>query len=179
MKNDNIEFESSTALNKRFIEACWHGDLDEVKSIALKYKPEPKSNNKFIRIAQSFFNKFQKEKPYLDVHYYDDRCFRYACDGGHLEIVKYLLTSDDLVEKCNIHVEDDYALRITNEHEHFEVVRFLVFDMEINKTDAIEKYICDRKAQYLDDLFKTRDLHKELSAEIISKPTEQRKKLKI
>lgn len=139
-KNDyieNLDFGHYSTLNDYFVTACREGDLDEVKRINAKFKPKLKSKNKFIQIAQSIITKIKNNNVYLDVHHYDDRCLRYACEKGHLEVVRYLLTSDELVEKCNINVENDYPFRIACMHGHFELVKYLCTSSEFTQHSNI------------------------------------------
>jgi hypothetical protein len=137
MKIENLDFASCTTLNEYFIDACRQGDLEEVKRINAKFKPAIKSNNKFIRIAQNIMDKFKSNQLYIDVHYYDDRCLRYACDKGQIEVVKYLLTSDELVEKSNINVENDYPFTVACMRGDFELVKYLCSSPELKKHSNI------------------------------------------
>lgn len=137
MKIDNLDFDHYSSLNDYFVDACREGDLDEVKRINAKFKPTFKSKNKFIQIAQNLINKIKNNNVYLDVHYYDDRCLRYASDEGHLEVVKYLLTSDELVEKCNINVEDDYPFTVACMRGDFELVKYLCTSSELKQHSNI------------------------------------------
>jgi len=130
---ENIDFVHYGPLNDYFVKACRVGDLDEVRRINSKFKPKLKSNNKFIRIAQNILTKIKEDYTYVDVHYYDDRCFRYACDSGNLEIVKYLLTSDELIEKCDINSENDYGLRIACENGDLNLAQYLLTSSDLNK----------------------------------------------
>ena len=137
MKIDNLDFGNYSSLNDYFVDACRQGDLEEVKRINARHKPKLKSNNKFIRLAQNIIDKFKSEPIYLDVHYCDDRGFRYACDKGHLEVVKYLLTSDELVEKPNINVENDYPFTVACMRGDFELVKYLCSSPELQKHSNI------------------------------------------
>lgn len=182
---DDLDLGSSSkpypAINDHFVKACWFGRLDIIKKINELYKPKvkTKSNNAFIRLAQNIFDKFQYNRVYLDVHYYDDRCLRYAAEKGHLEVVKYLLTSDELVEKCNIHIEKDYPLRMAYENQHVDIVKFLIFDMNIYYSSHIDYYIKRYNATDLASFFETRLLYNELSQDLPIAPSTIKKRNKI
>jgi ankyrin repeat protein len=86
----------------------------------------------------------------IDVHIENDYLFRYACQNGHLEIVKFVTDMGVDISNLNtgfcwasqmgrfkivkflfekgadIHAEDDYAIRFTPEQGHFEIVKFLL-----------------------------------------------------
>ena len=111
-----------------------------------------------------------------------NKVFIDSCQKGHLEIVKYLLTSPDLKEHANIHADNDYGFRWACEKGHLEIVKFLILDMSIEKTKHIEKYLnkkTDNKTvQQAIELFNTRDLHHQLN-ENIKDNKENVKKMKI
>ena len=51
--------------------------------------------------------------------------FIQACQNGHLELVKYLLTSPDLKEHANINYKDDNGFKWACRNEHFDIVKYL------------------------------------------------------
>ena len=105
-----------------------------------------------------------------------------ACENGHLEIVKYLLTSPELTEHANIHAENDSGFSWACDQGHLEVVKYLIIDMNIDKTTYIEKYLNEKtdnkNVQQAIELFNTRDLHHQLN-ENIKDNKEKVKKMKI
>ena len=60
-------------------------------------------------------------------------CFIDACSNGHLEIVKYLLTSKDLKEHSDIHADNDYGFRWACHNEKIEVVKYLLTSDELKE----------------------------------------------
>lgn len=138
----NLQFNSYSSLNDHFIRACYDGDFNLVKSLYNKYKPTLKSKNKFLSIGQGFFEKFKKEKVFVDIHYYDDRCFRYACEYGHLDIAKYLLTSEELVEKSNLYIHNDYPLISSCRNGHLGIVQFLLSHYELDEHRIMQQAAC-------------------------------------
>ena len=69
--------------------------------------------------------------------------FRSACLAGHLEIVKYLLTSPELKQYADIHALNDEGFIWACKNGHLEVVKCLIIDMNIDKTTHIEDYLND------------------------------------
>ena len=105
-----------------------------------------------------------------------------ACKNGHLEIVKYLITSPELKEYADIHAQNDWGFIWACRNGHLELVKCLIIDMNIDKTNYIEKYLNENKdnktAQQATELFNTRDLHHQLN-ENIKDNKEKVKKMKI
>ena len=104
-----------------------------------------------------------------------------SCQKGHLEIVKYLLTSPDLKEHANIHADNDEGFIWACAYGQLEVVKYLIQDMSIEKTKHIEDYLnknqdnkCVKEAI---ELFKIRDFNQKLNNDLEHK--EKKNKLKI
>ena len=124
-----------------------------------------KDKNKYKTLTQKQLNKV-----FID-----------SCQKGHLEIVKYLLTSPDLKEHANIHANNDYGFRLACANGHLELVKYLILDMSIEKTKHIEDYLnknqdnkCVKEAI---ELFKIREFNQKLNANLEHK--EKKNKLKI
>lgn len=54
-----------------------------------------------------------------------------ACEFGNLEIVRFLLTSELLIEKANIHIDEDKAFREACNAGHIEIVEYLACSPEL------------------------------------------------
>ena len=125
-----------------------------------------KDKNKYKTLTQKQLNKV-----FID-----------SCQKGHLEIVKYLLTSPDLKEHANIHAQDDLGFRWACEQGYLEVIKYLIIDMNIDKKNYIETYLNENKdnkyVQQAIELFNTRDLHHQLN-ENIKDNKDKVKKVKI
>ena len=147
-------------LNEQFIDACAQGHLEVVE---------------FLLTSAEL-------KEHADVHAKDDLGFRVACRSGRLEVVKYLLTSTELKEHVDIHAENDWGFIWACYEGRLEVVKCLIIDMNIDKTNYIEKYLNKNKdnenVQQAIEFFNTRDLHYQLK-ENIKDNKEKVKKIKI
>ena len=124
-----------------------------------------KDKNKYKTLTQKQLNKV-----FID-----------SCAYGHLEIVKYLLTSADLKEHADIHADNDYGFRLACANGQLEIVKYLILDMSIEKTKHIEDYLnknqdnnCVKEAI---ELFKIREFNQKLNANLEHK--EKKNKLKI
>ena len=93
-----------------------------------------------------------------------------------------MLTSSELKKHANIHAKDDTGFRIACRDGHLEVIKYLIIDMNIDKTNYIEKYLNKNKdnenVQQAIELFNTIDLHHQLN-ENIKDNKENVKKMKI
>ena len=147
-------------LNKQFIDACKNDDLDIVKYLLTS--PELTEH--------------------ADIHAKYDLGFIWACREGHLEVFKYLLTSADLKDHADIHASNNLGFRWACDQGHLEVIKYLIIDMNIEKTNYIEKYLNEAKdnkyVQQAIELFNTRELHHQLN-ENIKDNKERVKKIKI
>ena len=110
-----------------------------------------------------------------------NKVFINSCQKGHLEIVKYLLTSPDLKEHANIHAQDDSGFRLACFDGHLEVVKYLILDMSIEKTKTIEDYLNENQdnkcVKEAIELFKIREFNQKLNNDLEHK--EKKNKLKI
>ncbi len=59
-----------------------------------------------------------------DIHGNDDFALRWASNNGHLEVVKYLVELKP--DGAKIHAFDDYALRYSSRNGHLDIVKYLV-----------------------------------------------------
>jgi ankyrin repeat protein len=84
----------------------------------------------------------------FNIHMKDDYALRKACQYGHIEIVKLLLSSPNLKEHSNIHANSDEALKLACENGHIEVAKFLLTSPLIKQHSDSRKDndVCLRKA---------------------------------
>ena len=62
-----------------------------------------------------------------------NKVFINSCQKGHLEIVKYLLTSPELKEHANIHAQDDLGFRLACNYGHLEIVKYLLTSPDLKE----------------------------------------------
>ena len=62
-----------------------------------------------------------------------NKVFIDSCQNGHLEIVKYLLTSPDLKEHADIHADNDVGFRWACENGYLEVVKYLLTSPDLKE----------------------------------------------
>lgn len=78
-----------------------------------------------------------KLKPNTDLDI--DEIFIDACGKGNLNIIKYLLTSPELIQHANIHAKDnaykiiDSPILTATSHGHIEVVKYLLSSSELKE----------------------------------------------
>lgn len=88
-------------------DACEEGDIKLIKSLL---------EDKDLNVDINCFN----------------GCFLHkAAKNGHLEIVKYLLTSTTLKENINIHSGNGEALKEACENGHLDIVKYLLTSLEL------------------------------------------------
>lgn len=95
------------AINKRFKNAVMSGQLNAVRYFLLVEK--------------------------VNIHLEKDFVFRIACKRGYLDIIEYVLTSNELNEHCNINIDNDIGIKRACEFGHLEVVKFLSSSPKIKK----------------------------------------------
>ena len=105
-----------------------------------------------------------------------------VCAQGHLEVVKYLLTSAELTEHADIHALNDLGFIWACLDGRLEVIKYLIIDMNIEKTIHIEKYLNENKdnktVKQAIKMLNNRDLYQKLN-ENIKDNKERVKKMKI
>jgi hypothetical protein len=87
----------------KFQSACCYGRLKEIRMLMVKNIRTPTIK--------------------LNIHANDEEGFRYACQNGHLEVVKYLMKQED---KPNIHAYNEGGFRWACFYGHLEVVKYLM-----------------------------------------------------
>ena len=74
---------------------------------------------------KQIYKKYNKEQ--LNDEFID------ACSQGHLEVVKYLLTSAELKKHADIHAKDDLGFRSACAQGHLDVVKYLLASPELTE----------------------------------------------
>lgn len=94
-------------LTKRFTQAALSGNLKNIRYFLLVEK--------------------------LDIHFNNDFVFRMACKKGYLEVVRYVLTSEELTEHCDIHSQVDLGFRKACEFGQLSIVQYLTTSSELKE----------------------------------------------
>ena len=96
-----------------------------------------------------------------------DEVFVSACSAGDLDVVKYLLESDELKEHADIHAENDFGFILACNNGHLDVIKWLIFDYNIEKTKEISNFLKSNKdddfVAQVKEMFASRDLKEDLS----------------
>ena len=102
--------------NQAFFKACSEGCIKDVKSLGQK---------KYL------------DQGWADIHSGDELGFRMACEKGHLEVVKYLLTSPELIEAghtfANLHAVNEAGFRWACAYGHLEIVKYLLTSHQLKE----------------------------------------------
>lgn len=80
----------------------------------------------------------EKQNKKIDITINDYCPFRMACEGGHLEIVKYLIEIGKDIKhrrRINIHARNEYGFRSASQNGHLELVKYLI---ELGKDEGKE-----------------------------------------
>lgn len=104
--------------SSKFWGSCMTGDLDSIKTLC---------NREYSFIS--------------DIHGDREKGFRLACYRGHLEVVKFLTTSQDLLEAghtfVNIHVLSGSGIRGAFVNGHLDVIQYLIEDNNLKASGHI------------------------------------------
>lgn len=127
--------------------ACENGQLDIIKFLTTS--PE------LLAAGHSF----------IDIHAHRDLGFRESCRYGHVDVVKFLTNSTDLLKSghsfVDIHVHSSIGLHWACQNKHWNVVEYLIFDLKIEKTQAVESLILEHPQ--LQGYFNAREEHQQLT----------------
>jgi ankyrin repeat protein len=66
--------------------------------------------------------------------------FRLACLSGRLDIMHYMLTSNELKQNIDIHTGEDFALRMACKKGYLEVAQYLLESPELKEHADIHVY---------------------------------------
>lgn len=186
-ENVSVSYKSDQALRN----ACKHGHLDIVKylltSPELEKHPSVHHDDDTPFILACYSGNLElvrylltseelSSHPNIHTTYMSspDYALILACQKGYTDIVKYLASSNELKEHANIHADDDRALLSAYRNGHLDIVRFFIFDMNIEKSDALIVYLENEKIEEIENWFKLREINKQLHQEI---PTNQPSKV--
>ena len=180
-------------VDKRFVEACKNGDLENVKyfltSKKFKINADIHADDDYgfkeaceeghLEVVKYLLTSPDLEE-HADIHANEDWGFRLACREGHLEVVKFLLTSPELKEHADIHARDDYGFQLACSTGHLEVVKFHVFDMNFQLSLEAIKIInlMDNKEEIF-NMFDKRELERKLQSGLKVQEEKQVKRTKI
>jgi ankyrin repeat protein len=175
-------------LNELFIASCVDGNLEDIKYLLTTSELKGNvdihcDNDAGIRLACAngymeiikYLLKSPELKEHANIHADNDMAFLNACFRGKFEVVKYLLTSPEIEDRPNIHAMKDRAFEISCKHSDVELAQFLIFDMNIDKTKHIKKYMKMHPNEKIAGYFKIREMNESLEKslpvkeEVISK----------
>lgn len=112
---------------------------------------------------------------HANIFYDDNSPLIQACAGGHLDIVKYLLTSLDLIEHSNLHAKGDQAFKFAAKYKQYDIVKYLIVELNIPKSKEIKDYLISRPDTKIEELFKLRELNKDLEKDLPMNDSKNRK----
>jgi len=94
---------------------------------------------------------------------------------GHLNVVKFLFSSPKTKEKLNIHKNDDQPFKCAYNNNHIDILKYFIFDLNIEKTLEIDKFLKKKSDLEIDKMFETRSLKNSLSHDLSNRGTTNRK----
>jgi ankyrin repeat protein len=94
-----------------------------------------------------------------------------ACDEGRIEIIKYLLDR----AKLDIHFNEEQFFRCAYDNNQFEVLRYFIFDLNLEKTKAIEDYMAPVFKTEVANMFELREINKSLNENLPVKSNSTKK----
>jgi hypothetical protein len=76
---------------------------------------------------------------YIDVYLGD--LLQIATDNGNLNILKYLITSDELIKKPNVYYKKSQCFHYAIVNKKDKIINYLIFEYEIQKNKDIRKIL--------------------------------------
>jgi hypothetical protein len=148
---DQFKSHSQEDLDNAFICACDEGDITKAKYLLTSEELKKNAN----------------------IHAQNDLAFHICCLHMHnkkknLKILDFLVTSSELEENVSIHAIDDFAFHRALVFEAFEILHHFIFDLNIDRTPKINKYLSDHPNKKIESLFALRDLNEKLNNELSS-----------
>lgn len=187
---------SQLELQECLYEACKKGELEKVKylltSPELMFHADINKhegdalicavNNLHYNVIE-YLVQSPELKEHICIHTQYDFAIIQACENGDAEMVKYLLTSPNLKEHSDIHTKGrhfgkDRPFLMAYICERMEVLQYLICDYNIPKTDRISHIMNDDPKEItsaIENMFKFRELHKELNSELSLKNLDKKK----
>jgi hypothetical protein len=99
-----------------------------------------------------------------------------ASRNGHLNIVDYLFTNDEIKDYIDIHLYNDEAFKVIYDDNQLDVLKYFIFNLNIEKTQDIIAHI--KNDPQILKMFNSRDLNASLHQELDDN-TKNIKKIKI
>jgi hypothetical protein len=127
-------------MQRVFDDACWRGDLQEVRALLVDSRVDPSAGNNYALTAAAYSGNWKiaqillaDERVQLQPAM-DDRSLLYAIfNSGSADIVRLFLAKTSVDPS----VFDNYAIRWAAVNGHVETVRVLLKDNRVNAIDAI------------------------------------------
>jgi ankyrin repeat protein len=88
-----------------------------------------------------------------------------ACECGRFEILNYLIDLPHFNNNLDFHFKNDTCFKGASYYGHLDIVELLIFNIGLQKTEEIEKFIISNKninKEQIDSIFNMRDLNNEL-----------------
>lgn len=172
--------------------ACTNGHLEIIKyfffdpSINDNFNLEKHSYEAIIRAIHADQIKIVEyilNEPEINKHnfnYNKGFILEAACECGRLDILKYLADLPHFNKDLDFHFKKDTCFKGASYYGHLDIVEFLIFDIGLEKTEEIEKFIsCSGiNKDQINSILNARDLEIDLKNNQDIKPITT-KKIKI
>lgn len=158
MTEDKINNANKSLLKDYFDSMCSTGDLDGIRYLLTS----PNVKNK------------------LEIGFDGVDGLRRACKSGYLDVVRYLTSSDELETHVYYREQDDICFNWACYENRIEILKYFIFELEIEYSDGIYKFLLENPNEQVDDMFYTRQLQEKLNREMpINEETKINRKNKI
>lgn len=115
-------------------------------------------------------------KKKANIHAKNDGALLFACWAEQLHIIDYLLFSPELKEHIDIHAHDEKVFRTAckDRRNKPSTLRHLIFNVEIDRTPAIEELLKKPAYKTIKQMFKKRELNKNLNKNLPVNPGDKK-----